>query len=368
MKYILPIAGEGSRFTKVGIQTPKPLIKILGQPLLLYSMEGLPIGTNDEIIIITQKKHEVKKNLSSRISSKYRGTKLTWIEIDYLTEGQLSSVLLAKSLIDSDEGVVIHNCDTSFRSGLAGLIVDAAVDGALTCVKAAGENWSFAKIDDQDNVIETAEKVRISEWASVGLYYFKSGKRFLKYAEDAVQKKEKTKNEYYVAPLYNKLVKDSLKIKIDRTIAFKPMGTPEDLKEYWGIELEELKKENNMMSTIVLDLDGTICEIKTHRQHYSEVAPKKLIVDKINEYKKLGFRIIIYTARNMQTYENNVGAIIANVAETTIKWLKDNKIPFDELIFGKPWGRNVFYVDDKAIRPDEFLNLSYEEILRLTES
>jgi capsule biosynthesis phosphatase len=117
---------------------------------------------------------------------------------------------------------------------------------------------------------------------------------------------------------------------------------------------------------IVLDIDGVLCEIKSEQQRYSELKPNDQIVKKITEYKDNGFYIILYSSRNMNTYDNNLGKINANTAKILLEWLDRHAVPFDEIYFGKPWcGFDGFYVDDKAIRPNEFLALSHDEIIKL---
>lgn len=119
---------------------------------------------------------------------------------------------------------------------------------------------------------------------------------------------------------------------------------------------------------IVMDIDGTLCEIKSKEQSYLEVVPKYNILKKLKNLKEQGFYIILYTSRQMRTYEGNIGKINANTGKVLFQWLEKYDIPFDEIYFGKPWcGKNGFYVDDKAIRPSEFEKLSYEEILNLLE-
>lgn len=123
-----------------------------------------------------------------------------------------------------------------------------------------------------------------------------------------------------------------------------------------------IKKEK----CIVIDVDGTLCSVKKEGEEYCDLKPKKAVVNKINEYKKRGFYIILYTSRNMRTYEGNMGLIQANTAKVLIEWLDKNKIVYDELHFGKPWsGFGGFYVDDKAVRPDEFVKLDYKQIMEL---
>jgi capsule biosynthesis phosphatase len=121
-------------------------------------------------------------------------------------------------------------------------------------------------------------------------------------------------------------------------------------------------------NVIVMDIDGTLCHEKKKDQSYLELKPKIDILDKLHEYRNNGFYVILYTSRQMRTHEGNLGRINAETAKVLFQWLELNKIPYDEIYFGKPWcGFNGFYVDDKAIRPSEFSEKSYEEIMILLQ-
>ena len=115
--------------------------------------------------------------------------------------------------------------------------------------------------------------------------------------------------------------------------------------------------------TLVMDIDGTICPIKRKDQEYIDVVPYKEIVEKMREYKTGAAKIVLYTSRNMNTYKGNLGMINANTAKVLMKWLEKWDIPYDEILYGKPWpGHRGFYVDDRCVRPDEFLKYSEEEL------
>ena len=117
---------------------------------------------------------------------------------------------------------------------------------------------------------------------------------------------------------------------------------------------------------IVIDIDGVICEPRKGDESYGELQPRADVVERLREYRRNGFYIIVYSARNMRTYGGNVGLINANTAKVLLAWLERHQIPHDEIHLGKPWpGRGGFYIDDKAIRPDEFVDLSYDRILQL---
>jgi capsule biosynthesis phosphatase len=121
------------------------------------------------------------------------------------------------------------------------------------------------------------------------------------------------------------------------------------------------------MKRLVFDLDGTL----THDDpsvDYAERAPNAAMAEKLREYRLAGFEIVICSARNMRTYGGQIGKINAVTLPVIIDWLARHDIPYDELHVGKPWcGEHGFYIDDRAVRPAEFLDLSYEQIRALLD-
>ncbi|ECI0415902.1 capsular biosynthesis protein [Salmonella enterica subsp. salamae] len=119
------------------------------------------------------------------------------------------------------------------------------------------------------------------------------------------------------------------------------------------------------MKKIIIDIDMTLTKGKGPGGYEDALVNKDLVV-KLKEYKEQGFMIVLNTSRNMNSYNNNIGLINKNTLPIIIKWLEVNGIPYDEIYVGKPWcGHEGFYVDDKAIRPSEFINYSYDEIVEI---
>ncbi|CAM7136402.1 HAD hydrolase family protein [Escherichia coli] len=115
------------------------------------------------------------------------------------------------------------------------------------------------------------------------------------------------------------------------------------------------------MKKLIVDLDGTITTADT--SDYKNVSPNIELIKQLIEYKKNGFSITICTARNMRTYDGNIGKINIHTLPLITEWLDSHEVPYDEIIVGKPWcGKEGFYIDDRAIRPSEFISLSFEEI------
>ena len=118
------------------------------------------------------------------------------------------------------------------------------------------------------------------------------------------------------------------------------------------------------MKKIIFDLDNTLCF--SVGSDYADAAPNYPLIKQLIKYKQQGFEIIISTSRNVRTYKSNIGKINVETLPIIIEWLKRYDVPFDEIYVGKPWcGEDGFYVDDRAIRPEEFINYSYLEICKL---
>lgn len=115
--------------------------------------------------------------------------------------------------------------------------------------------------------------------------------------------------------------------------------------------------------TFVVDIDGTLCPIKGKNEKYEDLIPYKQMLERLRYYKKNGAKIILYTSRNMNSYNGNIGLINANTAKVMLEWLDRWEVPYDEIIYGKPWpGHQGFYVDDRSVRPREFLEYSPEKL------
>jgi capsule biosynthesis phosphatase len=104
--------------------------------------------------------------------------------------------------------------------------------------------------------------------------------------------------------------------------------------------------------TLVTDLDGTICSQGTVST-YREAEPNLEVIEKINHLWSNGWKIVIFTARGMSTYKNKERAEY-ELRDLTLRWLNENRVCFDELIFGKPSGD--YYLDDKGISINEFID------------
>lgn len=234
MNIVMPMAGRGRRFREIGIDVPKPLIDVRGRPMYAWAMDSLPLGLARRVIFLCQEEHLRESGLREDIETRYGALNPVVIALDHVTEGQACTVLVARDYIDADEPLLIYNADTYCRTALGETLpaLPASVDGLLGVFRAEGDRWSFARLGADGRVVETAEKRRISEWATTGLYYFRRGRDFVRHAEAMIAADERQNGEFYVAPVYNRLIAAGSEIRVDPVDEVWVLGTPEDLAHF----------------------------------------------------------------------------------------------------------------------------------------
>lgn len=234
MNIVIPMAGRGSRFAEAGFTTPKPLIPVRGLPMYAWAVEGLPLDRASRLVFVVLREHVEGTDVVDDIKTRYAKLRPIVVQLDAITHGQLCTVLAARDAIDGDEPLLIFNADTYCRTGFAKAVDAFAADvaGALGVFAAPGDHWSFARTDAAGRVVETAEKKRISRHCSTGLYWFKRGCEFVKHADAMIAADERTRGEFYVAPLYNRLIADGRDVRLIEAEEVWAMGTPAELDTF----------------------------------------------------------------------------------------------------------------------------------------
>jgi HAD superfamily hydrolase (TIGR01509 family) len=231
MNVLIPMAGAGSRFEKAGYTFPKPLIEVEGKPMIQLVTDNLNIHARH--IYIVQKEHYEKYNLKQLLNLITPGCEI--VQVEGITEGAACTTLLAKQFIDNDEPLIIANSDQyiewNSNEFMYSMTADA-VDGGILTFKATHPKWSFVRLDEDGFVAEVAEKNPISDIATVGVYYWRKGSDYVKYAEEMIMYNIRTNNEFYVAPVFNQAMMDEKKIKIFPIQKMWGIGTPEDLEVF----------------------------------------------------------------------------------------------------------------------------------------
>lgn len=231
MKVVVPMAGRGSRFAAQGLNMPKPLIEVNGRPMVAWALDSLINVDYSHLIFVALQEHETAYRVTQILKNLF-GRQTEVILIPDVTEGQLCTVLAAKEWINTDEDVLVTSSDTYCVSPLGHDIACHLPEcrGIISVANLPGERWSFARIDHHGRVVEVAEKIRISDHASTGLYYFSNGREFVSIAEEMISKQEKTRGEYYVIPVYQKYIERGWRVEISIADEMWDMGTPDALE------------------------------------------------------------------------------------------------------------------------------------------
>ena len=236
LNVLIPMAGEGSRFAKAGYTFPKPLIEVNNKPMIQVVADNLAINANYTYIV--REDHYHKYNLNYLLKLITPGCKI--VRVNKTTEGAACTTLLAEEIIDNENPLLIANSDQYLQWNSQECMYffsDPSIDAGILTFKATHPKWSYAKIGEDDLVIEVAEKKPISTNATVGLYYWKKGSDYVKYAKQMINNDIRTNGEFYVCPVFNEAIQDGLKVKTFEVEKMWGIGTPEDLRVF----LEEVK-------------------------------------------------------------------------------------------------------------------------------
>jgi dTDP-glucose pyrophosphorylase len=336
MKVLIPMAGAGSRFQKVGYHMPKPLISVANKTLIEHSICSFDIPA--QFIFITRKFENPDHNQQLSTLLKLLRPESIEIQLDVLTNGASETCLAAKEYINNNEPLVIYNCDQIFNwdpQEFLNFIHKRTPDGAVVLYKNRDPKNSFADVRNGE-VRQLVEKQVISDHALVGFHYWAQGKDFVQSAQQLVDKFHLSgKPECYVSETYNYLIsqgKTILPFHISNN-KFIPLGTPEDVNRYLG-KLQEFT--HNKPKTIFCDVDGTILK---HAHVISEVLMGQAQVldqvrEKFNQWDSAGHKIILVTARK------------ESARQITELHLQQLGIAYDHLLMGITSGCRVL-INDK---------------------
>lgn len=246
------MAGEGSRFVAEGYSTPKPLIEVDGKPMIVRAVEDLPEA--DKHIFICRDFHIQKSGIDEKLKSFFKNT--TVIGIDYLTEGQASTCLLAKDLLDPEDELLIGACDNGmiynrslFEKQRREYDVLAFTFRNNVTVLEKPQQYGWLKTKGTD-ITGTSIKKPISDTpmkdhAVVGAFWFKKAEYFGRCAEKMISENRRINNEFYVDECMRDAVELNLKAGVFEIDSYICWGTPNDYKtyNYWKNFFSKLNRQ-----------------------------------------------------------------------------------------------------------------------------
>ena len=354
MIIIIPLGGIGKRFSDLGYTDPKPLIKANGKEIIFWVIDNLKIKKNDKIYIVY---NSILENYNFEKILITKNSNINFFKLPHPTNGPVEtvSVFLKEILKDNlNEKVLLIDGDTFYKKDIIKILKNKK-NNSILYFKTNNPKpiFSYIKINNK-KITDIEEKKLISYNANSGAYFFSTVEILYNYIKKTLKKYS---THSYISHVYKEMIADKILIEpiYISSKDFVCLGTPEQVKDF-SIDYNFPKKR------FCFDLDNTLVSFPKIKNNYSTVSPIYKNIKFLKTLKDKGHYIIIYTARRMKTHNSNVKKVIKEIKLLTISQLKKFKIPYDELIFGKPYAH--YYIDDLSVNSLDNLNfkLGYYDV------
>lgn len=357
-------AGKGQRFKDAGYDEPKPLIDVDGISMVKRTTDSISRpNCSDRLAFAVLTSDIVNHNISAKLKNIY-GQGINIVEFPELTRGNLETAhkavnhLLEVGGWKKDAAILILDSDNVYNGSQFWKFIDDRIKESFSMGGHGGSepgrfgvicyfeplddktHWCFAQLKGNEvfNLLEKhPHALSVGGKPMVGTFYFTSVKLFMSVAGDVLALGRIRNGEFYMSQTMEHLLEYNIPVYGCRVFNVVPLGTPEDLQTHLGVSL-----------TIAIDLDDTINHVKKPNEEYGNEKVQEDVIEILRRWKKQGHHIIIYTARHMRTCGGNQGKAIAGQGLTTLRWLKDNEVPYDEIWWSKPHAD--IFIDDKGLR------------------
>ncbi len=236
IEVVIPMAGQGKRFADAGYVKPKPLIEVLGKPMIQWVVENFRSQRYPmRFTFICNSQQLEAFGLKAFLNQIAPGCCV--VSVPSVTHGSVCTLMTAKGEVNPTSPLIIANSDQWVDADIDAFIDRALakkLDGQILTFQATDPKWSYAKVDCNDRLVEVAEKKTISEHATVGIYYFRLASDFFDGAEEMIRQDVRVNGEFYTCPVYNQLLLQKKHVSIFEIESTKMhgLGTPEDLDQF----------------------------------------------------------------------------------------------------------------------------------------
>ena len=233
---LIPMAGE-NEFEGGEYSYPKPLIEIKGKPLIELILKPFMEIKQEKRFIFVINADDSNKYSLDNVLRLIAGENVVIVELENETKGAACSALMAIEYIDNNDSLIIANSDSIINENINDSIeyfTENNVDAGVICFESVHPKWSFVRLDENDNIIETTEKRPISKNAIAGFYYYKNGNLFVEAAKTMILKDVNTHDRFFVSATLNELILNNMLLKmteIDSDSYFQ-FYSPHKIKEY----------------------------------------------------------------------------------------------------------------------------------------
>ncbi|KAI3531465.1 capsule biosynthesis phosphatase [Colletotrichum paranaense] len=360
---IIPIGGIGSRFAKEGYRYPKPLINIVGRPMLLWLIDNLSLKPGDTLWMAINEEVDDEFRIGQLVSKTFSKIDFRLLRLRHQTKGASETLYIVTQSMTKkhlERKTVSLDCDTIYWADVLQDIRNMPKGhGGCFYFPDVGDKpiFSYIKTEPKDGlerIVDIQEKKAISNKANTGAYVFPSAGQLKSWAAQNLDMKRPDGSEvgeYYTSQMIALMIQNGvpyLGMPVS-TKDFSVVGTPEQLKDL----LKLLKTDTSNLPIklkkrrFCFDLDMTLVGVPAVAGDYSTCPPIEKNIRLVQQLYNAGHYIIIQTARRMRTHHGNLGSVLADVGPVTFAQLAKYEIPYHDIHFGKPYAD--VYVDDLAV-------------------
>jgi dTDP-glucose pyrophosphorylase len=353
MNIVILCGGAGARFQEAGYNLPKPLIALEGKPLFGHVVGGLSLSPEHDRLVIPYLS-EFDRYGFRDIVLRYvpPGVPVVFLPLEKLTAGAAETALLTVPFLAKEQAVAFFDCDTFYRGDVLARLRHVPEEGALFYFRQEETVpiYSYLETDAAGRVTSLVEKVRVSDKANSGCYFWASAARAETDLRAFLCNGERNGSEAYLSGAVNVLLRAgasvaALPLPVEQVVC---VGTPAHLIYHGSRPTRVLR--------FCFDLDATLVTAPQVRGDYTTCQPIKRNIDFLRRMKDAGHYVIVHTARRMLTHNHDAAAAEKDIGPLTRSQLSTFGIEYDQLLFGKPYAD--FYIDDKAVPADARLDFA----------
>jgi len=179
MKAVILAAGEGKRLRPITSSRPKPMIPLLGKPLLEHTILGLKNVGIDQFLLIVGYKKEIIKEYFEKASHQLK------VKIEYITQeeylGTAHAAGYTKDFIKDEDFLMMYGdlfVDPEIFRVILQKYRENSYEGLITLLKVDNpQDYGIIKLNSKDLVEKIIEKPlpeqNAGNLANAGIYIFK---------------------------------------------------------------------------------------------------------------------------------------------------------------------------------------------------
>lgn len=344
MIVIIPLGGIGCRFKSNNYRRPKALIRIHCRPILYHLIDNLDPNFVD-CICIPYHKDYADYRFESQLLKDFPNHFFRFQKLEHETEGAAQTINIAiKHLnLKRDHPVLCLDGDNFYTTNILAKWNGENKVFVFEDTESDAPIYSYIQTDSTSLIVQDIiEKERISSLACTGAYGFQSIQQLLHFSQRIIDQNIKQKGEFYTSTVIRNMIKSDISFTYEtiHTTDYHCLGTPSQLRLFYN-------QPHKKKMRVCFDIDNTLVTFPKRPNDYSTVEPIFKTIQIVQELKRQGHTVVLYTARRMKTFNGNVAKAVADIAEITFQTLEKFNIPFDEIYFGKPHAD--IYIDDLAV-------------------